>query len=101
MTSNTTFCLHFLKEIVLPHFQSLFGKNKRGVFWENESKIYEEGSYVPTLPIWKEDSRFDRTGPVLLFLPEIFRFEIILAGTSDIYEFLKSMTLFANSMWKT
>ena len=30
----------FLKEILLAHFQSLFGKSNRDVFLENEGKIY-------------------------------------------------------------
>ena len=42
--------------------------------------------------------------PVLngkLPIPEISRFEIILASISDIYEFFKSITLFKNSMGKS
>ena len=43
--SNTTSRLYFLKEIVLAHFQSLFGRSNRhllwenDVFWENEGKM--------------------------------------------------------------
>ena len=32
-----------LKEIVLEHFQSLFGRSNRDAFWENEGKIHEGG----------------------------------------------------------
>ena len=35
--------LYFLKEIVLAHFQRLFGRSNRDVFLENEGKIYEGG----------------------------------------------------------
>ena len=35
--------LNCLKEIVLPHFQSLFGRSSRNEFWENEGKIHERG----------------------------------------------------------
>ena len=34
------FLLIFLKEILLEHFQSLFGKSNRDFFLENEGKIY-------------------------------------------------------------
>ena len=52
-------------------------------------------------------SRFEREAPILRgppvlpFLPEISRFEMILAGMSNIYEFFKSITLFTNSTWKS
>ena len=45
MTRNTTFCLYFLKEILLAHFQSFFGRSNRDAFLENEAKIHE-GEYV-------------------------------------------------------
>ena len=35
--------LYFLKEIVLAHFQRLFGRSNRDVFLENEGKIHEGG----------------------------------------------------------
>ena len=38
--NNTTFCLYFLKEILLAQFQSLGGSN-RDAFLENEGKIHE------------------------------------------------------------
>ena len=47
-------------------------------------------TYVPTLLFWTGGSRFERTAPVLPFLPEIFRFEMILAWMLDIYEFSSS-----------
>ena len=34
------FLLTFLKDILLAHFQSLFGKSNSDVFLENEGKIY-------------------------------------------------------------
>ena len=34
------FLLIFLKDILLAHFQSLFGKSNSDVFLENEGKIY-------------------------------------------------------------
>ena len=34
------FLLTFLKDILLAHFQSLFGKSNRDVSLENEVKIY-------------------------------------------------------------
>ena len=34
------FLLIFPKEILLAHFQSLFGRSNRDVFLENEGKIY-------------------------------------------------------------
>ena len=34
------FLLIFLKEILLEHFQSLFGKSNRDFFLENEGKLY-------------------------------------------------------------
>ena len=37
------FCLYFLKEILLAHFQSLFGRSNRDAFLENEGKIHEGG----------------------------------------------------------
>ena len=40
-TSNTNFCLHFLQEILLSQFQSLFGRSNRDALLENEGKIYE------------------------------------------------------------
>ena len=43
ITSNTTFHLYFLKEIVLAHFQNLFGRSNRDAFWENEDKIHKGG----------------------------------------------------------
>ena len=58
-------------------------------------------SYVPTLQFRTGGSRFERTAPVLPFLIEISRFEMILACMSDIYEFFQSITLFTNSMWKS
>ena len=51
ITNNSTFCLYFLKQIVVPHFQSLFGRNNRDTFWENEGKIYEGRCVIPFL--WK------------------------------------------------
>ena len=41
--NNTTFRLHFQKEIVLSHLQSLFERSNHDVFWENEGKIHEGG----------------------------------------------------------
>ena len=32
-----------LKEIVLAHFQSLFGKSNHDAFWENAAKIHKRG----------------------------------------------------------
>ena len=32
-----------MKEIVLAHFQRLFGRNNRHIFLENEGKTHEEG----------------------------------------------------------
>ena len=58
-------------------------------------------SYVPTLPFWTSSSRVERATPVLPFLPEISRFEMILASMSDIYELFKSITLLTNSIWKS
>ena len=40
---TATFHLYFLKEIVLAHLQSLFGRSNRDAFLENEGKILEEG----------------------------------------------------------
>ena len=45
-SSNTTFRLYFLKEIVLAHVQSHFGRSNRDVFWknvfrENEGKMHD------------------------------------------------------------
>ena len=57
--------------------------------------------YVPTLLFRTGSSRFQRTAPVLPFIPEIFHFEMILAWISDNYEFFKLITLFVNSMWKS
>ena len=37
------FTLYALKETVLAHFQSLFGRSNRDAFWENEGKIHEGG----------------------------------------------------------
>ena len=64
-------------------------------------KISKYNSYVPTLPFWTGDSRFDRTTFVFAFLPEFFRFEMILGWISDIYKFFKSITLFTRSMSKS
>ena len=36
------FCLYFLKEILLAHFQSLFGRSNRDAFLENEGKNMKE-----------------------------------------------------------
>ena len=36
--------LYFLKEIVLTHFQRLFGRSNRDVFLENEGKVYAEAA---------------------------------------------------------
>ena len=58
-------------------------------------------SFVPTLPFWTRSSRVERATPVLPFLPEISRFEMILASMSDIYELFKSITLLTNSIWKS
>ena len=63
-------------------------------------KCYNFYPYVQTLPLWTGGSRFQNTPPVLQFLTEIPRFEMILACMSDIYEFFKSITRFRNSMWK-
>ena len=41
--SSSTFRLYFLKEIVLSHFQSLFGRSSHDVTWENEDKIHDGG----------------------------------------------------------
>ena len=41
--SSSTFRLYFLKEIVLSHFQSLFGRSMHDVSWENEDKIHGGG----------------------------------------------------------
>ena len=49
------------------------------------------------LPFWKDSS----SHPPKVVLPEISRSEIILTWMSDIYEYLKSVTLFTNSMWKS
>ena len=57
--------------------------------------------YVPTFPIWTGGSPFERTTPVLPLLPEISRFEKILAWMSHIYKFFKSLTLFTHSIWKS
>ena len=38
------FLLVFLKVILLEHFQSLFGKSNRDVFFENEGKVYYKSS---------------------------------------------------------
>ena len=48
-------------------------------------------------------SRFQMAAhaPLPRFIPEIFRFEMILAWMSHIYEFFKSIALFKNSMWKS
>ena len=46
-------------------------------------------------------SRFEKTTPVLPFLLKISCFEVILAWMSDIYEFLKSIILFRNLIWKS
>ena len=73
---------------VLKHF----GKNR---------KIPAVEFYVPTLPFWPGGSRSERTAPVLSFLAEIFRFEVILARMSNLFEFYKSNILFPNSMWKS
>ena len=35
---------YFLKEIVLAHFQRLFGRSNRDVFLENEGKVYAEAT---------------------------------------------------------
>ena len=42
-------------------------------------------SYVLTVPFWTGSSRFERTAPVLPFLAEVSRFEI-LAKILDLYE---------------
>ena len=36
-------------------------------------------TYVPALPFWTGDSRFEKTASILQFLPEISRFAVILA----------------------
>ena len=36
--------LFFLKEIVLAHFQRIFGRSNRDVFLENERKVYAEAA---------------------------------------------------------
>ena len=41
--------------------------------------LYHETAYVRTLPFWMGGSPFERTAPVFPFLPEICRFEKILA----------------------
>ena len=51
-----------------------------------------------TLPFWTAGSRFQRATPVLPFIAEISRFEMVLAWMSDIYEFFKSITPFINWM---
>ena len=45
LTSNNTFCLYFLKEVLLAHFQRLLGRRNRDAFFQNEGKIHE-GGYV-------------------------------------------------------
>ena len=49
------------------------------------------------LPFWKDSS----SHPPKVVFPEIFHSEIILTWMSDIYEYLKSVTLFTNSLWKS
>ena len=46
ITSNTTFCLYFLKDISPTHFQSLFGRSNRDGFLENENKIQVDVSQL-------------------------------------------------------
>ena len=41
-------------------------------------------AYVPSLPFWTRCSPFEKTAPVFSFLPEISRFEMIMAWMSDI-----------------
>ena len=57
-------------------------------------------THVPILPFWAGGSRLEKKAPVLSVLPEISRFEMILAWMSGTYEFSNSITLFTNSMWK-
>ena len=80
-----------LNLFVFLHCQSLCLKAKK-----NPS----DKTYVLTLPFWTGGSCFERTAPILLFLPEISLFEMVLAWMPDIYEFFKSITFFANSVWK-
>ena len=42
MAAGTTLYLHFLKEIVLAHFQSLFGKSNRMYFVKMKAKCMKE-----------------------------------------------------------
>ena len=65
-----------------------------------QKKNPSDKTYVLTLPFWTGGSCFERTAPILLFLPEISLFEMVLAWMPDIYEFFKSITFFANSVWK-
>ena len=82
------YCLKNLRKDINIHFGMLQ--------WDDATT-----SYVPTLPLWTRSSRVERATPVLPFLPEISRFEMILASMSDIYELFKSITLLTNSIWKS
>ena len=82
------YCLKNLRKDINIHFGMLQ--------WDDATT-----SYVPTLPFWTRSSRVERATPVLPFLPEISRFEMILASMSDIYELFKSITLLTNSIWKS
>ena len=51
-------------------------------------------------------SRFKREASVLrwqlpFYLPEIFRFKMMLVWMSNIYDFFKMVTFFSNPMWKS
>ena len=38
---NTTFCLYFLKKLLLAQFKASFGRSNRDAFLENKGKIHE------------------------------------------------------------
>ena len=58
-------------------------------------------SYVLTLCFeWKAPASRRQLLPSRMYIPEISRFEMILAWMSDICKFFKSITLFKNLMWK-
>ena len=58
-------------------------------------------TYVPTLSFLTGGFHFEKAAPMLPFLPEIFRFKMMLVWMSNIYDFFKMVTFFSNPMWKS
>ena len=67
--------------------------------WESFS--WESSDICSNSPILNWMPLFSEATPVLPFIPEFFRFEMILAWISDLDEVFKLITLFINSMWKS